>query len=126
VFGLPGNPVSAMVSFELFVRPALRRMAGHASLDRLTVPAVTVAPLRRTPDGKTHFVRGVLTLDPAGAWRVRPLFGQESHQLSVMAAANSLVVVPDGDGVGDGATVTVMVLAPDRLEVVPSTNAAGA
>ena len=126
VFGLPGNPVSAMVSFELFVRPAVRRMAGHASLGRLTVPAVSTAPLRRTPDGKTHFVRAVLTLDPSGAWMVRPLAGQESHQLSVMAAANALVVVPDGDGVAAGETVRAMVLAPDRLEVVPTTDTSGA
>ena len=124
VFGLPGNPVSAMVSFELLVRPAVRRMAGHASLDRLTVPAESLAPLRRTPDGKTHFVRGVLTLDPAGAWKVRPLVGQESHQLSVMAAANALVIVPDGEGLDEGATVRVLVLAPDRLAVVPPTDAA--
>jgi len=126
VFGLPGNPVSAMVSFELFVRPAVRRMAGHAALDRLTVPALATTPVRRAPDGKTHFVRAVLTLDVAGAWRVRPLVGQESHQLSVMAAANALIVVPDGDGFAAGATVQVMVLAPDRLEVVPTTEVPGA
>jgi molybdenum cofactor synthesis domain-containing protein len=117
VFGLPGNPVSAMVSFELFVRPAVRTMAGHTVIGRLTVPARVVGPLGRRPDGKVHFVRSALSLDDSGAWWVRPLVGQESHQLSVMATANALVVLPDGDGVGTGDTVRVMVIAPDRLEV---------
>ena len=123
VFGLPGNPVSAMVSFELFVRPAVRLMAGHSVLERLTVPATVVRPLRRRPDGKTHFVRSVLSLDGTGAWWVRPLVGQESHQLSVMAAANALVELPDGEGVDAGATVAVMVVAPERLEIVPTATA---
>ncbi len=119
VFGLPGNPVSAMVSFELLVRPAVRLMAGHPELGRLTVPARLVGPLRRRPDGKTHFIRSFLSLDGSGAWWVRPLVGQESHQLSVMAAANALCELPDGDGLGDGETVRVLVVAPDRLAVVP-------
>jgi molybdenum cofactor synthesis domain-containing protein len=126
VFGLPGNPVSAMVSFELFVRPAVRLMAGHSVLGRLKVPATLVRPLSRRRDGKTHFVRSVLSLDDTGAWRVRPLLGQESHQLSVMAAANALVELPDGEGVGEGATVHVMVVAPERLEFAPTPTAGGA
>jgi molybdenum cofactor synthesis domain-containing protein len=122
VFGLPGNPVSAMVSFELFVRPAVRLMAGHPVLDRLTVPARLVAPLDRRPDGKTHFVRSVLSLDDSGSWWVRPLVGQESHQLSVMAGSNALVELPDGEGAADGEVVQVMAIAPDRLEVVPAST----
>ena len=119
VFGLPGNPVSAMVSFELFVRPAARLMAGHPVLHRLTVPATLAGPLHRRPDGKTHFVRSVLSLDDSGAWWVRPLVGQESHQLSVMAGSNALVELSDGGGVSQGGTVRVLVIAPDRLQVVP-------
>ena len=57
VFGLPGNPVSSMVSFELFARPALRKMMGHAVLDRPIVMAVADDGLRRRPDGKTHYMR---------------------------------------------------------------------
>ena len=57
VFGLPGNPVSAMVSFELLVRPAVRRLAGHRSLEHPVVPAIAARGLHRRPDGKTHFVR---------------------------------------------------------------------
>ena len=119
VFGLPGNPVSALVSFELFVRPGVRRMAGHRRLDRLVVPAVTDADLRRAPDGKTHFVRAVAWVDPAGGWRIRPMAGQDSHQLAAMAEANALVVLPDGDGVTAGATVDVLLTDPDRLSADP-------
>jgi molybdenum cofactor synthesis domain-containing protein len=126
VFGLPGNPVSALVSFELFVRPAVRLMAGYPGLERLTVPAQLVGPIERRPDGKTHFVRSVLSLDDEGAWWVRPLLGQESHQLAVMAAANALIELPDGDGVARGDVVRVVVIAPDRLEVVPDPDRAGA
>jgi molybdenum cofactor synthesis domain-containing protein len=126
VFGLPGNPVSALVSFELLVRPAVRRMAGHPGLERLTVPARLVRPLDRRPDGKTHFVRSVVSLDDGGDWWVRPLVGQESHQLSVMAAANALVELPDGEGLDRGHVVRVMVIAPDRLEVVPDPDRVGA
>lgn len=117
VFGLPGNPVSAMVSFELFVRPAVRRMCGHTELDRITVPATADAPYRRRPDGKTHFVRSVVALDATGRWWVHPLEGQESHQLSTMAEANALAVVADGDGVAAGDSVSVLVVAPERLTV---------
>src|SRR5688500_19620286 len=57
VFGLPGNPVSSLVSFELFARPALRQMMAHPAIDRPTVQAVAASALRRRPDGKTHYVR---------------------------------------------------------------------
>jgi len=126
VFGLPGNPVSAIVSFELLVRPAVRLMAGHSVLDRLTVPATVTAPLPRRSDGKVHFVRSVLSLDDSGAWSVRPLVGQESHQLSVMADANALIELPDGDGCSGGDVVRVKVIAPDRLEVVRAATGSGA
>jgi len=115
VFGLPGNPVSAMVSFELLVRPAGRQMGGHRHLHHLMVPATVEDDIRRRADGKTHYMRSVLTIGDDGAFRVRPLDGQESHQLSVMAGANALAVVDDGDGVTAGATIPVLAVAPDRL-----------
>ncbi len=59
VFGLPGNPVSSMVSFELFARPALRKMMGHTVLDRPTIVAVADDGLPRRVDGKTHYMRVV-------------------------------------------------------------------
>jgi molybdopterin biosynthesis enzyme len=100
-------------------------MAGHSALGRLTVPATVVGSLGRRPDGKMHFVRSVLSLDDSGAWWVRPLVGQESHQLSVMAASNALIELPDGEGVADGERVRVRVLAPDRLGFVPAPTVVG-
>jgi molybdopterin molybdotransferase len=119
VFGLPGNPVSAMVSFELFVRPAVRRMAGHRWLERVVLPAVAACDLRRRPDGKTHFIRAEVSMDHRGDWSVHPMDGQDSHQLLAMADANSLAVLPDGEGVGVGGQVDVILTDPDRLSAEP-------
>ena len=119
VFGLPGNPVSAMVSFELLVRPAVRRLAGHRSLEHPVVRAIAARGLHRRPDGKTHFVRATASLDERGTWAVRPMAGQDSHHLRAMADANSLAVLPDGDGVDAGGTVDVVLTDPDRLVVEP-------
>ena len=113
VFGLPGNPVSSLVSFELFARPGLRRMAGHADddLDRPLVSAVADEALRRRPDGKTHFVRAVCRWDAGAAtYRVASAGAQGSHQLTAMADADALVVLPDGDGVALGDRVDVRLL----------------
>jgi molybdopterin molybdotransferase len=109
VFGLPGNPVSSMVSYELLARPALRRMMGHGSLDRPRVLAVCPEGLRRGRDGKVHFLRAHVRY-AEGRYEVRSAGAQGSHQLSVMASANALAIVPDGDGVAPGASVEVMVL----------------
>jgi molybdopterin molybdotransferase len=108
IFGLPGNPVSSMVSFELFARPALRRMMGRSDTERPTVLALADEPLLRSPDGKVHFNRVVVAQQPDGAWRVRSAGGQGSHQLSAMATANGLAVLPDGDGIPAGGRVTVI------------------
>ncbi len=110
VFGLPGNPVSSMVSFELFTRPALRQMTGHLDLDRLHVSAVADEGLRRQPDGKLHLVR--VTAEPGadGRFHVRSSGAQGSHQLLAMARANALALLPDGDGVQAGGQVWTMLL----------------
>ena len=110
VFGLPGNPVSSMVSYELFARPALRKMAGHVQLERLHVTAIAPDGLRRGPDGKVHLVRVVASQEPDGGWTVRSAGGQGSHQLSAMAAANALAILPDSDGVPPGGVVRTMLL----------------
>jgi molybdopterin molybdotransferase len=115
VFGLPGNPVSAMVSFELFVRPALRILGGHRSLHRPVVRAVAHDDLRRHSDGKLHLLRALVTLERDGRWLVRTTGGQESHQLHAMAEANALLLLPDGDGVTAGEQVDVVLLDPGRL-----------
>jgi molybdopterin molybdotransferase len=114
-FGLPGNPVSAMVSFELFVRPALRRLGGHRILHRSIVSAIADVNLRREADGKLHLLRAHVRLDGPTSWRVRTTSGQESHQLHSMSEANSLVLLPDGTGVHAGARVSVLLTDPDQL-----------
>ena len=109
IFGLPGNPVSAMVSFEAFVRPALRRMLGAEPLERPRVRALSTAPLRSSP-GKRSFLRVHLEVRD-GAYVVTPVSGAGSHLLAGMARANALAVVPeDVEQVAAGEAVTVMML----------------
>jgi len=110
IFGLPGNPVSSMVSFELFARPGIRAMMGHASPVLPPVRGVAGADLQRRPDGKTHFARVHAHLTPEGRYRASFSGGQGSHQLSAMAAANALAVVPDGDGITTDQDVDLILL----------------
>ena len=112
IFGLPGNPVSSMVSFELLARPALRKMMGHTKdLLRPSVRAIVDAPLKRKTDGKTHYIRVFGSFGPDGRLHVRDTGPQESHQLAATALANGLAVVPDGEGVAIGGEVDVMLWA---------------
>ena len=112
IFGLPGNPVSSMVSFELFTRPALRKMMGHPAHRWLRPPARAIADeaMRRHPDGKVHFNRVIAELHDDGRYHVRSAGGQGSHQLLAMAHANALAVLPDGDAIPAGGAVDVLVL----------------
>ena len=89
VVTLPGNPVSAFVSFEVFVRPALRRALGYTSPDRLHAPARLTGPLR-SPPGKRQFLRGRY-----GGGEVSQVGGPGSHLVAHLARANCLVVVPE-------------------------------
>jgi molybdenum cofactor synthesis domain-containing protein len=113
-FGLPGNPVSSMVSFEMFARPALRQMMGHgtarSTLDRPRVRAIAPDGLPRRPDGRLQFFRVGLHWGASG-YEVVSAGGQGSHQLTGMAAANALAVVPDGGGIPPGGEVDTIVLS---------------
>jgi molybdenum cofactor synthesis domain-containing protein len=109
-FGLPGNPVSSMVSFELFARPALRKMMGHGTLDRPAVRAVAPEGLRRRPDGRVQFFR-VNARWAGNGFEVSSAGGQGSHQLTGMAAANALAVVDDGPGIPPGGEADVILLS---------------
>jgi molybdopterin molybdotransferase len=109
IFGLPGNPVSSMVSYELFARPALRRMAGLSAVHRPIRVAITEDPLGRHDDGKTHFLRVEGEPDRDGRWHIRKSGGQGSHQLTAMARATALAIVPPGVGYAAG----------DEVEVIP-------
>lgn len=94
IFTLPGNPVSAFVSFEVFVRPAIRKMLGVSRLHRPSVKAVLQTTLR-SPEGKRQFARARWSPAPDGSYLVTPLTGQASHLLADLAYANALVVVPE-------------------------------
>jgi len=112
IFGLPGNPVSSLVSYELLARPALRKMMGHTKdLLRPTVKAILDAPLDRKTDGKIHYIRVFGSFCPDGRLHVRVTGPQGSHQLAATALANGLAVVPDGNGVSVGGEVDVMLWA---------------
>jgi molybdopterin molybdotransferase len=110
VFGLPGNPVSSVVSFELFARPGLRRMMGRADgdLDRPRVQAVADDRFGRRSDGKVHFARVVCTYGSDGRYHVVSAGGQGSHHLSALVGSNALAVLPDGDAVEAGSIVEVL------------------
>jgi molybdopterin molybdotransferase len=89
VVTLPGNPVSSFVSFEVFVRPALRRALGHAAPDRLRAPATLTDPLR-SPPGRRQFLRGRYD-----GGLVSQVGGPGSHLVAHLSRANCLVVVPE-------------------------------
>jgi molybdopterin molybdotransferase len=95
VFGLPGNPVSAFVCFELFVRPALRRLAGHAEPGPAMVSATLVEPFPYRTDRPTYHPAH-LELTATG-WRVRPVGWFGSPDLLATTRANALLVLPEGD-----------------------------
>ena len=92
--GVSGNPVSAMVSFEVFVRPALRKMQGHAALFRRTV-TVTVEEEIRIGAKLTHFLRAIVARSPDGSLSARLTGPQSSAALTSMAKANALLIVPE-------------------------------
>jgi molybdopterin molybdotransferase len=105
-FGLPGNPVASMLTFLLFVRPALRRLSGRADLDPLRFHAVAAEPIRKKT-GRLEVKRGVLRPVAAG-WEVRTTGPQGSGILSSMAAADCLIFLPEDAGdVAPGDRVTV-------------------
>ena len=114
IFALPGNPVSAAVSFEVFVRPALRRLQGLAEVHRPLFSA-TAEIGWRTPPERRQYIPVVMVRDAAGALNVRPAAagGSGSHLVASLALADGLVIVPeDLDAVAAGDTVTVLSWRP--------------
>jgi len=108
-FGLPGNPVSARVSFELFARPALRKLAGHRIVSAEPVRAVARSAMGRRPDGKLHLDRVRVWIED-GRYLCERAGAQASNVLSGMANANGLVLLEDGEGVESGSEVRVLLL----------------
>ncbi len=112
VFGLPGNPVSAMVTFEQFVRPVLRRMGGHRSLRRPAVDAVLDEALTKKA-GRHHFVRVVLRRD-GDRFHATATGNQSSGALHSMSLADGLLHFPaDATRLEAGSTARVDVLEPE-------------
>jgi molybdopterin molybdotransferase len=109
IFTLPGSPVSAFVSFEVFVRPVLRRMLGLEPLHRPTVRAVLQDTIG-SPAGKRQFLRASLSVEE-GRYVVRPSGRAGSHLLAGLATADSLIVVEEEiTHLESGDAVTVMML----------------
>ena len=90
LFTLPGNPVSAYVSFQLFVRPAIAALQGAGDLSLPALRATLTGPVR-SPAGRRSYLRGVLD-----GSEVAPLSGQGSHQIAYLGRANALIIVPEG------------------------------
>jgi molybdopterin molybdotransferase len=111
--GLPGNPVSAMVTFELFVRPVIRRMLGHTRLFRRPVPVVLEEPVAIGAK-LTHFLRAVVRPGGHGTLSARLTGPQGSGILTSMSRANALLVVPDHRTRSEaGDTLNALLLSED-------------
>jgi molybdopterin molybdotransferase len=107
IFCLPGNPVSALVSFEVFVRPAIRKLLGKRSLHRQNIQAIALERMD-SPAGRRQYRRGLLHREPDGRYSVSLVGGQGSHLIAAMAASNCLVVIEeDVTEVVPGSRVTV-------------------
>jgi len=111
-FGLPGNPVSSMVTFEQLVRPAMLKMSGHRSYGRPLVQAVFQEKFSKRTD-RRHFLRGVLTREE-GVFKVRTTGDQGSGILTSMVKANCLIDVPvEVERLNPGDLVTVQLLSSE-------------
>jgi len=113
VFGLPGNPVSSLVVFDQFVRPALRKMAGHRALLRPRFQALAAESIQKTA-GKVHFIRAIVE-NKAGILYARTTGPQGSGILRSLVLANALLILErDRTRVAPGEPVTVELLGPPR------------
>jgi molybdopterin molybdotransferase len=107
IFNLPGNPVSAYVSFQMFVRPAIAALQAYDGLSLEMVKAEITAAVR-SPAGRRSYLRGVLD---RGRGLVEPLTGQGSHQVATLGKANALVIVPEWvTAMAEGETAEVLIL----------------
>ena len=110
IFCLPGNPVSSLVSFEAFVRPAIRKLLGKRSLHRATVRATSLEDVT-SPAGVRQYRRGVLHRESGGGYSVSLVGGPGSHLLASLALSNCLVIVEEETTeIVAGTDVTVMPL----------------
>ncbi|MDX6353955.1 MAG: molybdopterin molybdotransferase [Streptomyces sp.] len=108
LFALPGNPVSAYVSFEVFVRPAIRTLMGAQSVHREVVQAACTTAIERSPEGRRQFLRGHYDRTTG---TVTPVGGSGSHLIRALAHADALIVVPEAaTSVAAGEKIDVVLL----------------
>lgn len=93
--GLPGNPVSALVSFERFARPAILKMAGHTAWERPRLPVTLLDPL--DSDGRETYARAIVSREADGRYVARVTGSQGSHVMTSLVEANALVIMPEGE-----------------------------
>lgn len=106
--GLPGNPVSAMVSFERFARPAILKMAGHTRLDRPELPVVLLEAL--DSDGRESYIRAIVRRG-ANGYEATTTGSQGSHIMTSLVQANALLIVPEGvTAVAPGTVLTALMI----------------
>jgi molybdenum cofactor synthesis domain-containing protein len=113
IFGLPGNPVSALVGFEIFIRPALATMAGRRQIDQ---PRVTVTLAQATPPtDRIEFQRAIVSVDPEGRLVASTTGSQASSRLASLVGANALLVIPPRDSAyPQGERVDAILLGPPQ------------
>jgi gephyrin len=115
IFGVPGNPVSALVSFELFIRPSLLQMAGAGIIDRPHVSVRLTAPA--TPGDRIEFQRAIVSVDVEGRLFARSTGGQQSSRLASFVGANAfLVIAPRAAPYVAGDRVEAILLDAPRTE----------
>jgi molybdopterin molybdotransferase len=114
IFGLPGNPVAALLSFHLLVRPAVARLAGSREVTPLFFPAMLETELRKKA-GRAEFVRATLRSEGGVLWAA-PLSGRDSHMMGALANATALIHCPlDAEFLPKGATVPIIPLRWNEL-----------
>jgi molybdopterin molybdotransferase len=117
VLSLPGNPVSSLLTFEMFVRPALLKMMGHRRVFRPLQRAVLLEPLARSP-GRVNLVRVRLSRRADGALLASTAGNQETGILKTLLRADGIAIIPAEQGhLGAGEAVSVQLLGPDLVEV---------
>ncbi len=94
IFCLPGSPAAALVSFEVFVRPAIRKLLGKRTLHRQTIQATALERID-SAEGRREYRRGVLHREPDGRYSVSLVGGEGAHLVAALAAANCLVVIDE-------------------------------
>jgi molybdenum cofactor synthesis domain-containing protein len=118
IFGVPGNPVSALVAFELFIRPSLLMMVGAAQIDRPRVSVQLTEPA--TPGDRIEFQRATVYVDDSGRLRARATGRQQSSRLASFVGANALLIIaPRPEPYQSGEQAEALLFAP------PESSAAG-